>query len=60
MSTENVILEVSHLKQNFGNHEVLKDIDFKVHTGDVVSVIGAVAPRYLRGLRRNRQRAPDR
>ena len=41
MSTENVILEVSHLKKNFGNHEVLKDIDFKVHTGDVVSVIGA-------------------
>ena len=41
MSTENVILEVSHIKKNFGNHEVLKDIDFKVHTGDVVSVIGA-------------------
>lgn len=41
MSTENVILEVSHLKKTFGNHEVLKDIDFKVHTGDVVSVIGA-------------------
>lgn len=41
MSAENVILEVSHLKKNFGNHEVLRDIDFKVHTGDVVSVIGA-------------------
>ncbi len=41
MSTENVILEVSHLEKSFGSHGVLKDIDFKVHTGDVVSVIGA-------------------
>lgn len=41
MSADNVILEVSHLEKSFGSHAVLKDIDFKVHTGDVVSVIGA-------------------
>lgn len=41
MSTENVILEISHLEKNFGSHVVLKDINFQVHTGDVVSIIGA-------------------
>ena len=41
MEKENVILEVSHLGKNFGTHQVLKDIDFKVQTGDVISIIGA-------------------
>ena len=35
------ILEISHLVKTFGSHEVLKDIDFKVQTGDVISIIGA-------------------
>lgn len=35
------ILTVSHLEKSFGSHAVLKDIGFSVHTGDVVSVIGA-------------------
>jgi len=35
------ILEVKHLLKSFGSHEVLKDIDFTVQTGDVTSVIGA-------------------
>ncbi len=38
---ENSILEVSHLEKSFGTHSVLKDISFRVHPGDVVSVIGA-------------------
>ena len=41
MDTNQVILEVSHLEKSFGSHSVLKDIDFKVKKGDVVSVIGA-------------------
>lgn len=41
MDTNQVILEVSHLEKAFGTHSVLKDIDFKVKQGDVVSVIGA-------------------
>ena len=41
MDTNQVILEVSHLEKSFGTHSVLKDIDFKVKQGDVVSVIGA-------------------
>lgn len=41
MKKENMILSVSHLEKNFGSHEVLKDIDFGVSTGDVISVIGA-------------------
>lgn len=41
MSKENTILSISHLVKSFGNHEVLKDIDFSVATGDVISVIGA-------------------
>ncbi|MCF0229013.1 MAG: amino acid ABC transporter ATP-binding protein [Parasporobacterium sp.] len=35
------MLEVRHLSKAFGNHEVLKDIDFKVNKGDVTSIIGA-------------------
>jgi len=36
-----MILDIKHLSKSFGNHEVLKDIDFTVHKGDVISVIGA-------------------
>ena len=37
----NKILEIKHLGKTFGSHEVLKDIDFTVNKGDVISVIGA-------------------
>ena len=35
------ILQVNHLSKSFGTHEVLKDIDFTVSAGDVISIIGA-------------------
>ncbi|MCI5846308.1 MAG: amino acid ABC transporter ATP-binding protein [Clostridiales bacterium] len=35
------MLRVSHLQKTFGQHEVLKDINFDVNTGDVVSIIGS-------------------
>jgi len=35
------ILEIKHLGKSFGAHEVLKDIDFTVNKGDVISIIGA-------------------
>ena len=35
------ILEVRHLGKSFGTHEVLRDIDFNVQKGDVISIIGA-------------------
>ena len=35
------ILQVHHLSKSFGAHEVLKDIDFTVDKGDVISIIGA-------------------
>lgn len=35
------ILRVEHLVKNFGNHEVLKDLDFTVYKGEVVCVIGS-------------------
>ena len=35
------ILEIRHLSKSFGDHEVLKDIDFTVSPGDVTSIIGA-------------------
>ena len=41
MSEKERILQVSHLQKSFGNHAVLKDIDFEVCKGDVVSIIGA-------------------
>lgn len=39
--SENMILQVRHLSKSFGSHEVLRDIDFVVHPGDVTSIIGA-------------------
>ena len=36
-----MILEVKHLSKSFGKNEVLKDIDFTVNKGDVISIIGA-------------------
>ena len=38
---DNKIIEVRHLSKAFGSHEVLKDIDFSVDKGDVISIIGA-------------------
>ena len=35
------ILEIRHLGKSFGIHEVLRDIDFTVAKGDVISIIGA-------------------
>ncbi len=35
------ILEIKHLSKAFGSHEVLRDIDFSVERGDVISIIGA-------------------
>ena len=35
------ILEIRHLSKSFGTHEVLRDIDFDVKKGDVISIIGA-------------------
>lgn len=34
------LIKVEHLAKTFGNHEVLKDIDFTVESGDVISIIG--------------------
>ena len=36
-----LILEVRHLSKTFGKNEVLRDIDFTVDKGDVISIIGA-------------------
>jgi len=38
---EKPVLEVKHLVKYFGEREILKDIDFSIHKGDVVSIIGA-------------------
>ena len=35
------ILEVRHLSKSFGSNVVLRDIDFSVSKGDVISIIGA-------------------
>jgi putative lysine transport system ATP-binding protein len=35
------IVEVQHLSKSFGANQVLKDINFSVHKGEVVCVIGA-------------------
>ena len=35
------ILNIQHLSKTFGQHQVLRDIDFTVCKGDVISIIGA-------------------
>ncbi|MUV36708.1 Manganese transport system ATP-binding protein MntB [Lentibacillus sp. JNUCC-1] len=35
------LIEIQHLRKSFGHHEVLKDIDFSVHKGEVISIIGS-------------------
>lgn len=37
----NKLLDIKHLNKVFGNHEVLKDINFSVYKSDVTSIIGA-------------------
>ena len=35
------ILQVNHLSKSFGDHEVLRDVDFSVSRGEVISIIGS-------------------
>ena len=35
------IIHISHLSKSFGGHKVLEDIDFTVHKGEVVCIIGS-------------------
>lgn len=35
------IIEVKHLRKKFGDNEVLKDINFGVEEGEVVTIIGS-------------------
>ena len=35
------IIEVSHLKKHFGDLKVLNDVDFRIHSGEVVTIIGS-------------------
>lgn len=35
------ILEVCHLSKSFGTHQVLRDVNFTVHPGDVTSILGS-------------------
>ncbi|MBQ0138257.1 MAG: amino acid ABC transporter ATP-binding protein [Kurthia sp.] len=35
------VIDIKHLSKSFGSHEVLKDINFSVEKGEVVTVIGS-------------------
>lgn len=35
------VIDIQHVSKSFGDHEVLKDIDFTVLKGEVVSIIGS-------------------
>lgn len=36
-----VVIDIRHLNKKFGNHEVLKDVNFQVKKGEVVTLIGS-------------------
>lgn len=36
-----VLLEAQHLQKSFGAHEVLKDINFTLHSGELVGILGS-------------------
>ena len=36
-----MLLDIRHLSKSFGTHQVLRDIDFTVSEGEVISIIGA-------------------
>ena len=38
--TTDTLIKVKGLKKSFGNHEVLKGIDYEIHKGDKIVVIG--------------------
>ena len=35
------VIQVNHLSKSFGEHEVLRDVDFAVSKGEVISIIGS-------------------
>lgn len=39
--TDEIVIELSHLKKAFGDHDVLRDINLSIHRGEVISVIGS-------------------
>ncbi len=41
VKNDDVIIKINHLSKIFGDHEVLKDIDFEVRRGDVTCIIGS-------------------
>jgi ABC-type polar amino acid transport system, ATPase component len=41
INNNDIIISVGHLEKKFGNNTVLRDIDFTVSKGEVVSVIGS-------------------
>ena len=36
-----VVIDIKHLNKKFGDHEVLKDVNFSVRKGEVVCLIGS-------------------
>ena len=41
MSDKKKVIEIKNIRKDFGNRTVLKDINFNVHEGEVVSIIGS-------------------
>ena len=49
--TTDTLIKVKGLKKSFGNHEVLKGIDYEIHKGDKIVVIGPSGSRTSTFLR---------
>ena len=40
-SDKQVVLQIKNIRKDFGQRTVLKDVNFNVHKGEVVSIIGS-------------------
>lgn len=58
---DSVVLELQHISKSFGNHQVLRDVDFALQAGEVTCLIGASGSGKSTLLRCiNRLETPDR
>ena len=47
MSKSEAVIKIENLGKSFGDHEVLKKIDFEVNEGEVICIIGSSGSHFI-------------